>query len=171
MPFSISPIVFILALLTYNSTFGQTIDQLEGKTYNFSTDFDYDKCEILGRCDCCSMELYFYDETNFILSIPCEGDLIYIKGEYTQDLKKIKLTPAPTYVIDRTPYGEASPDEEYGTFVMQEYRDESIIEISNCGNNQILILGEDIGMLESENEYLKKEIEQESEMIQLLQLN
>lgn len=74
-----------------SSTSTTTIKSLSGQVYFFAPELDTTTCEATGACDCCSSNILFLDNTNFITICYCEADEQIFRGTYQIDKDKVLL--------------------------------------------------------------------------------
>lgn len=55
---------------------------VSGQVYFYAPEFDKNRCEAYGECDCCSGNILFLDERTFLTIDICESDVWYYKGKY-----------------------------------------------------------------------------------------
>lgn len=65
--------------------------KLTGKVYFFGPRFDSIKCEIDAGCDCCSDNILFINDSNFVHISYCMDDDSYYKGKYIIHKDKVIL--------------------------------------------------------------------------------
>ena len=65
--------------------------KLTGKVYFFGPRFDSIKCEIDAGCDCCSDNILFINDSNFVHISYCMDDDTYYKGKYIIHKDKVIL--------------------------------------------------------------------------------
>lgn len=58
------------------------IGSLSGKAYFFGPNFDKKNCTIIAECDCCSSNILFLNERDFIAICYCESEQEFLKGRY-----------------------------------------------------------------------------------------
>lgn len=110
-----------------------------GKTYFLTSDYDLDNCENLSRCDCCTSEIAFLDESRYAYMFICEGTTVFNKGTYKIDSLRITLNHAPFYVSDEQPiYGEEMDSTQFGVFVYNEQVEPYHFAISTCNDRTLI---------------------------------
>lgn len=58
------------------------IGSLIGKAYFFGPAFDKKSCTVIAECDCCSSNILFLNERDFIAISYCEAEQEFLKGHY-----------------------------------------------------------------------------------------
>jgi len=65
--------------------------ELAGQAYLFAPDLDTTNCTVSGECDCCSSNILFVDDSNFIAIFYCVADEQIQKGTYNIKDDKVYL--------------------------------------------------------------------------------
>lgn len=112
---------------------------LSGSNYFFAPEFDAEICEGIAECDCCSWNILFIDDKNFITICPCESDESVYKGTY-QIFKDKVILSYNTLAVDRTYNGEADVDTtgtvkpEYDIAVTERPVTTEVLKVMHCEN-------------------------------------
>ena len=78
--------------------------------YYFTSDFDSTNCKVYSACDCCSENVLFLNEHEFITISYCQGNESYFKGKYVILDNTLQLNYDSSYVLN-----EYNWDHEFDT--------------------------------------------------------
>jgi hypothetical protein len=135
-----------------------------GTTYFLTSDYDLDNCENLSRCDCCTSELVFFEESRYAYMFVCEANSTFLKGTYSTDSNRLTLNHDSLVVSDVQPmFGDELEDDfdstQYGVFAQEQYIKPLEFTISKCGERTLISMinnsNKDHGTEGTRTSYLK----------------
>ena len=112
--------------------------ELTGADYFFAPQFDAEKCEGIAECDCCSWNVLFINDKNFITICPCESDESVFTGTY-KILKDKVILDYDLREVDRNYNWEAETDTtgtvkpEYDIVVTSRQATTEVLNAKYCG--------------------------------------
>lgn len=112
--------------------------QFAYKSFFLTSDYDLTNCDALARCDCCTSEVYFKNDSIFVYSQGCGGTTSYTKGTYSFNNKTLTLKHDSLLVINRQPFGDGEDKSEFGVSTERRYIKPTNYLIEDCGS-QILL--------------------------------
>lgn len=68
--------------------------------YYFTSNFDSTNCKVYSACDCCSENVVFLNESEFVTISYCQGNEGYFKGKYVILDSTLQLNFNSSYVLN-----------------------------------------------------------------------
>ena len=130
-----------------DSTNINRMTSLSGQVYFYAPEIDSLTCEAIGACDCCSGNLIFLNDSDFISMDYCESSTSYTRGTYHfLNNNLLTITDSISVVSEYNPAKEADitgkilPDYIVTDTTLTPYK--QILKRISCKKNNCFLMGD-----------------------------